>query len=379
MQIFSLILNKVFLKYTVVGSVGTIIDVVAFHFFYKIIELNLNFSTSIAFTLAVINNFILNKIWTFENKDRNIRKLFIKFLLVSLVGLLFSNIFMVIFVNIFFIWHILAKLLTSGIVLIWNFLANKYWTFNVKDFGDNYEGKFKYDISIIIPLFNESKRIEQTLDQIIKYVNKKKFKYEIILVDDKSNDVTLEVLKKYQSHSIKILKNEKNMGKGYTVKKGILNSQGKIVLFTDADNSTPIEEFDKFFPFIKDFDVLIGSRYLNKSNVVVKQSKKRIFFSRLGNFFINMFLINDIKDTQCGFKVFKGDVARNIFSRCKINRWGFDVEVLAISQLLNFQIKEIPINWKDDKRSTFRALKGYLKTLFDLIYIKLNVWTGRYL
>src|SRR5690606_13949319 len=133
---------------------------------------------------------------------------------------------------------------------------------------------------------------------------------------------------------------EKNQGKGHAVGKGIEASCGEYILFTDADHSTPIEDLDKLLKAMKSdgVDIAIGSRYLKGSDVKIRQSRFRVVMARLGNLLIRLFLIRGIRDTQCGFKLFKHNVAREIFSRQKVKRWGFDMEVLAIAEMLDYKI-----------------------------------------
>lgn len=339
---------KPILKYCIVGVVGTGVDVFSLYIFIEYERLPLIAATTIAFLLAVINNFILNKIWTFQSESNNIRKLFIKFLIVSCVGLLLTNVSMYLQVEILEIWYIYAKFITSGIVLVWNFLANKYWTFSLKPWTIYIPKKFLYELSIVIPALNEEKRIVMTLRKIDEYLRRKKINAEILVVNDGSTDRTEKVVKDLQKkipnlYCINLLK---NYGKGYAVKKGVEAAWGKYILMTDADNSTPIEECDHLFAAMKDgADIAIGSRYMKNSHIKIRQPVMRFIIGRLGNLCIRWFLIHDIQDTQCGFKLFKHEIAKEIFSRQKVHRFGFDMEVVAIAQSLNFTVREIPVSW----------------------------------
>ena len=228
-------------------------------------------------------------------------------------------------------------------------------------------------LSIVIPVYNEEHNIDNTLKEVIEHVNKKYIDYEIIIADDGSTDRTRDVIKKYKNV---VLTNKRiNKGKGYSVKEGILMAKGDYILFTDADLSTPIEEVDKFMEFIKKYDIVIGSRALKESKVNNILYKK--ILGRIGNFFISFLLVKGIKDTQCGFKLFRKVIAKEIFKRQTINRWGFDFEIIHIAQKKGFKIKEQPVRWIKSRESKVRLI-DYPKTLLELIKIKINDIKGAY-
>lgn len=373
---------KPFFKYSIVGTIGTFIDLASLYFFVEYLDIPVIPASVLSFLLAVINNFLLNKSWTFKNRSSNYRKLFIKFLIVSVVGLLLTISSMYILVHVIGIWYMIAKALTSLIVLTWNFLGNKFWTFNLKPQNLGIAENFEHELSIIIPAYNEENRIKNTLLIINDYILEKNLNAEIIVVDDGSGDKTVEVVRHYMEKikNLKIILLEKNSGKGYAVKKGIDESRGKYILFTDADNSTPIEEFEKLFTELKktNSEIAIGSRYLSDSKVKIAQPKYRILIGRMGNILIRIFLIDGIKDTQCGFKLFTHAAAREIFSLQKVRRFGFDMEALVIAASLGHKIIEVPVSWFNSSESRVRPIKDAFITLKDLVYIKLNVLSGRY-
>jgi dolichyl-phosphate beta-glucosyltransferase len=233
-------------------------------------------------------------------------------------------------------------------------------------------------LSIIIPAYNEEKRIKETLKKIINYLNKKKTIYEIILVDDCSTDRTIEISKKINKNII-ILKNKNNMGKGYCVKKGIQYAKNELILFTDADLATPIEEIDNMIDLInKDNDIIIASRSHPKSKIIVKQSLIRQFMGNIFPFLVKLLLIKNISDTQCGFKLFKKKVAKEIIKYQTINRFSFDVELLFIAKKKGYKIKEVPVFWIDKKGSKLKLIKDSSKMFLDLIKIKYNSYNKRY-
>lgn len=370
----------VFIKYAVVGFLGTALDLGSLYLFVDVLHLHLLFSTALSFTLAVINNFTLNKYWTFQNKSSNVRKQFIKFLIVSTIGLLMTEMCMAFFVYVLQLWYMASKLITSGLVLMWNFLANKYWTFKDRIFYVPSRDTYDYAVSIIVPAYNEELRIKKTLESINNYFLDKRITRQIIVVDDGSSDNTAEAVAalKKEINGLTLISYQTNYGKGYAVKKGVEQSHGALILFTDADNSTPIEEFDKFHPLLLDNQVVIGSRYISGSNIVVTQPKYRACLGRVGNKLIQFFLLDGVNDTQCGFKAFQHDAAKQIFNRMKVNRFGFDMEILSIARLLNFTISEVPVSWYNSPESRIRPIKDAFRTFTELIYIKLNLWGGRY-
>ncbi len=206
------------------------------------------------------------------------------------------------------------------------------------------------DISLIFPAYNEELRLPKTIDQTLKYLEKRKLNYEIIIVDDGSKDQTskivLDLCKEYPQ--IRLLSYAVNRGKGYAVKFGVLNSKGKLVLFADADGATPIVELERLEQGIAEgYDIAIGSRALNSNDTKVIAQWHRKLIGRIYNLFVNLFVVPKIKDTQCGFKLFKQAVAREVFSKQKSEQFSFDVEILFIARKAGYKIVEIPVNWKN--------------------------------
>ena len=233
-------------------------------------------------------------------------------------------------------------------------------------------------LSIIIPAYNEEKRLPEALDRTLKYLKNRKIKNEIIIVADKSEDKTLDVVQEYTKKfkNICYIYNPKKQGKGYAVRKGILASKGSLVLFIDADTSTPITELDKFFPKIKTYDIVIGSRE-HKDSDVKKKLISRMVLGNMGNILLRIFLIKRIRDTQCGFKLFKGNIARELFSLSRIKGFGFDFEIIFLAQKKRYEIKEMPVNWIYCE-GTKVTWQSHFKTLSELFEIKLNHLLGKY-
>ena len=233
-------------------------------------------------------------------------------------------------------------------------------------------------LSIIIPAYNEEKRLPEALDRTLKYLKNRKIKNEIIIVADKSKDRTLDVVQEYTKKfkNVCCIYNPKKQGKGHAVRKGILDSKGSLVLFIDADTSTPITELDKFLPKIKNYDIVIGSRE-HKDSDVRNKLISRVILGNLGNLLLRLFLIKTIRDTQCGFKLFNGNIARELFSLSRINGFGFDFEIIFLAQKKKYRIMECPVNWAycDDTKVTWQS---HFKTLSELFEIKMNQWSGKY-
>jgi len=231
-------------------------------------------------------------------------------------------------------------------------------------------------VSIIIPAYNEEKRLPATLLKIKKFLKKNKIKSEIIVIDDGSIDNTVSIAKKY---GVKVLKNGKNVGKGYSVKRGIFAAKGDVILFTDADLSTPIEFLKDFMnEHASGFDVVIASRALNRSIIKVRQPLPRELSGKVFNLLVRLITRLPLNDTQCGFKSFKKDAAKKIFSNLTINGFGFDVEALYIAKKHNFKIIEYPVYWYNSNATKVNFFKDSMRMFFELFKIRLNDLKGLY-
>lgn len=233
-------------------------------------------------------------------------------------------------------------------------------------------------LSVIIPAFNEQRRIVETLESIGAYLSGQDFDSEVILVDDGSTDETVEKATE-TCPSISIIKNEKNMGKGHSVRRGVLASKGELVLFTDADLSTPIDEFEKLAAKIDEgFDIAIGSRSLPDSEVEVPQGLLRQSMGKTFNLIVRTVVLGGYVDTQCGFKCFTRDAAERVFTLQKIDGFGFDVELLYIASLMGLKTDEVPVRWINSPESKVDVVGGSTSMLIELFRIKLNGLMGLY-
>jgi dolichyl-phosphate beta-glucosyltransferase len=237
-------------------------------------------------------------------------------------------------------------------------------------------------LSVIIPAYNEEKRLPKTLEEIDKYLRKKDYDYEIIVVNDGSKDKTVEVAKSLapEIKNLVVTGYKKNQGKGYAVRFGMLEAKGDYRLFTDADNSTSIDQIEKIWPeFEKGYDVVIGSRDVKGAVLDPPQPWVRKLILGEGFKLYRKIIIGlwGLEDTQCGFKCFTKKAAEKIFQKCRINRFAFDPEILVIAKKLGYKIKEIPLYWKNDPESKVK-FKSIFKIALDLIKIRWNLIAGKY-
>jgi glycosyltransferase involved in cell wall biosynthesis len=237
------------------------------------------------------------------------------------------------------------------------------------------------ELSIVIPAYNESARLEGTLKLVMGCIERQQWDAEVLVVDDGSTDVTTDIVHHWMEKNprLHLIKNEGNRGKGFSVRNGLLQAAGEIVMFTDADLSAPMEEAERLISAIHDgADVAIGSRWLEKTRQTIHQPLYRRFFGRCFNWVTRMVMGLPFRDTQCGFKAFKRSAAQVIFRLQRIERWGFDPEILFIAQKLGYDIREVPVTWGHDERSRMSYLKDGMKMLEEMAVIRANSMAGRY-
>jgi dolichyl-phosphate beta-glucosyltransferase len=225
-------------------------------------------------------------------------------------------------------------------------------------------------LSIIIPAYNEEKRIGMTLQKMLLYLVKKKYKWEIFVVNDGSIDKTKDVVLGLENKSISVLDNPGNKGKGYSVRHGFQQATGDWVLFSDADLSTPLDELDTCMRYTDQYPVVIASRNLPMSKLVVKQPWLRSTMGKIFPFFVRTLLLPGIHDSQCGFKLFRKDVAKAIAAQQKLDGFAFDAELLFLAQKRGFPIKEVPVTWANDERSKVRIFMDPLRMLVDIFSVR---------
>jgi len=240
------------------------------------------------------------------------------------------------------------------------------------------------ELSVIIPAYNEERRLGRTLNRIREYFSASwpgLDRLEIIVVDDGSTDRTPKIVEDFSLDlpGLRLLSNGRNRGKGYSVRHGMLESRGRIVLFTDADLSAPIEELSKLRAAIDaGNDVAIGSRALDRSLISVHQSRFREVAGMIFNGFVRFFTGLSILDTQCGFKAFVNERCRIVFEQQRIERFGFDPEVLFLAKRHGLRTAEIPVRWAHDPATKVHVVRDSVMMSSDLIYIRWNWLLGRY-
>jgi dolichyl-phosphate beta-glucosyltransferase len=235
--------------------------------------------------------------------------------------------------------------------------------------------------SIVIPAYNESARIPAALQQVVACVRERGWDAEVIVVNDGSTDRTAEVVRDFArtAPEVRILENSGNRGKGYSVRAGMLQALGEIVMFTDADLSSPIEEAERLFAAIAaGADIAIGSRWLEKNRQTQRQPLYRQFFGRCFNGVTRLVMGLPFADTQCGFKAFTRHAAQTVFQLQTIERWGFDPEILFIALKRGFRVVEVPVSWGHDERTRMSYIRDGAKMLEEIATIRWNALRGRY-
>lgn len=237
-------------------------------------------------------------------------------------------------------------------------------------------------LSVIIPAYNEENRIKGTLEAVYNYFSRQNYSWEVIVVSDGSKDRTVEVVSEFISNKpeMSLIANTKNNGKGYVVKQGMLQAQGDFRLFTDADNSTSIEQIEKIWPYLteKEYDIVIGSIEVPGAEINERAQWYRRILGKYSKYIIRIVAgLWSIHDTQRGFKLFSAASAQNIFSRTKINRFGFDIEALALAKKMGYKVKEFPVVWNNPGDSKV-SLKSYFGVLRDLFKIRWYILTNNY-
>src|SRR5262245_57133498 len=237
------------------------------------------------------------------------------------------------------------------------------------------------DYSIVVPAYNESARLGSTLQKILDHIHGQRWNAEILAVDDGSLDDTVKVIRRYASRhpEVRLVQNTGHQGKGYAVRNGMLQARGKVMLFTDADLSSPISEAGKLFAALEaGADVAIGSRWLDPSLMFKRQSVQRQVLSRIYHLYLRLLLGFPYRDTQCGFKAFTRRAVRIIFPLQLIRRWGFDPEVLYLAYRQGLKVAEVPVAWGHDEGSKINPLRDGMRMGVDGVKVWWYALTGKY-
>lgn len=235
--------------------------------------------------------------------------------------------------------------------------------------------------SIVIPAYNESTRLGATLEKVLAYVRAQNWDAEVLVVNDGSRDNTADIVRAFAAKdpTLHLIENPGNRGKGYSVRNGMLHAQGKIVLFTDADLSSPIEEAPKLFAALESgADIAIGSRWLRAETQTQRQPLHRQLFGRIFNLLLRLTLGLHFADTQCGFKAFRRPAVEAIFPLQKIERWGFDPEILFLARKLGFKVKEVPVAWGHSGDTRINPLLDGSRMFVEMLHVRWNDLTGKY-
>ena len=233
------------------------------------------------------------------------------------------------------------------------------------------------ELSIIIPAYNEASRLPNTLEKIVLYLREKGASFELIVVDDGSKDNTAEIVLQTskQYPETRLVRSERNYGKGYAVRKGVLEAEGEYILFTDSDLSTPITELPSLWHALTEegFDIAIGSRGVPEAHILVCQPWYRSIFGQFYPFFVHLLVMNDFCDTQCGFKLFRRNAAYRLFSLLKTKGFSFDVEILLRAKTSGYRVKEVPVVWSNSRESKVVLWRDPFRMLKELILINLRL------
>lgn len=237
-------------------------------------------------------------------------------------------------------------------------------------------------LSVVFPAYNEALRLGVTLEKLRDYLRTRNYPVELVAVDDGSSDDTPEILAEAQGHipGMHVLRNERNRGKGYSVRRGVLEAQGELVLFTDADLSAPIEEANKLIGALQSegADAAVGSRALDRRLIGVRQPIHREYAGRFFNLLVRAFTGLNIRDTQCGFKLFRKATARRAFELQRIEGFGFDPEVLFLIQRLGGKVVEVPVRWNDNPATKVHLVRDSARMFTDLAALRWRALTGKY-
>lgn len=235
-------------------------------------------------------------------------------------------------------------------------------------------------LSIVIPAYNEEKRIATTLESIHHFLQKQSYEAEVLVLVDGSPDGTAAVVAELEKSmpEVRLINNAVNHGKGAVVKQGMLAATGDIRLFMDADGSTAVDHITSFLPYFdQGYDIVVGSRRIAGANIARHQPWFRDFLGGVFRFIVHTLVPVHVTDTQCGFKAFTAEAAQQVFPKQTIERWAFDVEILAVARKLKLKIQEAPVTWVNDGASTVR-FSGMVRMLWEVAEVRMHLLSGTY-
>ena len=236
-------------------------------------------------------------------------------------------------------------------------------------------------LSVIFPAYNEEKTLADTLAKADKYLRGQTYDYEIIVINDGSKDKTAEIVRGLESQikNLRLIDNKQNHGKGYVVRQALLNARGDYRIFSDSDNATSIDQVEKLLPyFSQGFDIVIGSRDAKGAIIANPQPFYRRMIGDIFNLMVQIIVgLYGVWDTQCGFKMLSAKAVADIMPKCRIDRWAFDPEILAIGRKKGYKIKEVPVRWVNNPDSHVK-MRSTIKMAIDLLVIRWNMISGKY-
>ena len=235
--------------------------------------------------------------------------------------------------------------------------------------------------SIVIPAYNESARLGATLEKILAHMHAHGWEAEVLVVNDGSSDETAAIVQSFaEKHpSVRLIQNPGNRGKGSSVRNGMLHATGTIILFSDADLSSPIEEADKLFAaIVAGADVAMGSRWLRAELQTQRQPLYRQLYGRIFNLALRLILGLHYRDTQCGFKAFTSRAAHTVFPLQRIERWGFDPEILYLARKFGLKVEEVPVRWAHREGTRLNPLRDGIRMFGEMLKVRWYSFTGKY-
>lgn len=228
------------------------------------------------------------------------------------------------------------------------------------------------DISVVIPAFNEASRLAPSLRQALDYLARRGASYELLVVDDGSRDATAEVAEGFAGEGVQVIRLERNRGKGGAIKTGMLASRGELVLLSDADFSTPIQEVEKLERWLAEAPVVVGSRAVAGSQIDQRQPFYRELMGKTFNRIIHLLGVRGVRDTQCGFKLLRGDVARRLASELTIDGFAYDVELVWLARRAGYRVEEVGVVWANSPDSRVDPIRSSLSMLRDVVLMRLR-------
>ena len=230
------------------------------------------------------------------------------------------------------------------------------------------------DLSVVIPAYNEALRLRPTLQKVVDYLRGQGIGYEVLVVDDGSTDATAAVAEEFAADGVRLLRQPENRGKGAVLRVGVLASRGNQVLLVDADLSTPIEDLERLRPHLQEAEVVLGSRAVAGSDITLHQPVYREMMGRTFNLIIRLLGVRGLRDTQCGFKLLDGEVARRLFQELRIERFAYDVELVWLARRHGFRVVEVGVRWADSSSSRVNPMTDSVRMFWDVLALRWRSW-----